>query len=737
MKHLSLALFAAFSLTHFTHAASPEIETIGGFPVSSGTIPIALEVPAGKSLVVPVASIDADGDTLLYSASSSNPLIPVQVRMGNPMMKMVVSYEQVRTGTMELLLFRDFTPMTAGYIGGLTQKGFYNGRKIFRIENSLFQTGSPTDNSQGGASFKFDNEYQLPLIFSGGGQLAMANAGFTGSFKSTNGSQFFLTNGEARGFDFNHTIFGQLVRGYQTYANIINTPKMIGSPTAPEDPVTMTSVTIEPNNTDAYLIVAASGTGSTNIVVTVSDANCLCGGTTITTGTFVVQSQLDFYNDPPILKPVQNVVGSGSTARFTIVPQDLEFDYLQIAGSPADFPARATYSAKDFGRKIKATATPSSYRGPVNTGFAVQQVGQTSRGSVASPYDIKTAVAGLGDKTIVAEPVILTGTVGQALNTAVATFKDKDSSGIATQFTATINWGDDTVTGSTITPIASTDKPAFEVTGTHSYAAPGVYPVVVKIVGNLGATQEVFGSAHISAIGLRVAGLNVVANKGKLFNTVVGFIEDVDTVTEAIDYLATVTFGDGTQAEAVVTGSSGRFDVIAELQNYKNDGPYTTKIEVTKALQTVTSYGRVEVSGIKDRTLPPFKQGSLSAYFTTYALVANNTKTFLEGDLVVLNTGNRGISKSKLRFHLSDNKILEEGDTALFLADGTKTLVPPPFSANYKGYSFPLRTGTGYNKRVRFPDGVNVTGKYLIVSYVYDDPVNNLALRNRYVAVGL
>ena len=61
----------------------------------------------------------------------------------------------------------------------------------------------------------------------------------------------------------------------------------------------------------------------------------------------------------------------------------------------------------------------------------------------------------------------------------VATFNDTDSTAAASDFTATINWGDgsDTTAG-TITEDASD---VFHVTGTHTYAQAGSFPITVTI----------------------------------------------------------------------------------------------------------------------------------------------------------------------------------------------------------------------------------------------------------------
>ncbi len=55
----------------------------------------------------------------------------------------------------------------------------------------------------GGPGFLFKDEFVPSLKFNGGGRLAMANSG-----PNTNGSQFFITEGEQSDLNGKHTIWG-------------------------------------------------------------------------------------------------------------------------------------------------------------------------------------------------------------------------------------------------------------------------------------------------------------------------------------------------------------------------------------------------------------------------------------------------------------------------------------------------------------------------------------------------
>jgi len=166
---------------------------------------VPLNIPVGKTLVVPISAVDPAGGSVSYTVTSSNPDVTVTQHTGNNFLEMTVA----GFGTMEFELFNDLTPQSVAAISGLVNSGFYNGLTFHRvIPNFVIQGGDPKGDGTGGPGFTFNDEYNPQLIYSGNGQLGMANTG-----PDTNGSQFFITSGKQRGLDFNNAIFGQLVRG--------------------------------------------------------------------------------------------------------------------------------------------------------------------------------------------------------------------------------------------------------------------------------------------------------------------------------------------------------------------------------------------------------------------------------------------------------------------------------------------------------------------------------------------
>ncbi|HLD41111.1 MAG TPA: peptidylprolyl isomerase, partial [Candidatus Omnitrophota bacterium] len=84
----------------------------------------------------------------------------------------------------------------------------------------MIQGGDPAGTGMGGESVwgkAFEDEVSAGAKFDRKGLLAMANAG-----PNTNGSQFFITVAPAPWLNMRHTIFGEVVEGYDVVERIEN-----------------------------------------------------------------------------------------------------------------------------------------------------------------------------------------------------------------------------------------------------------------------------------------------------------------------------------------------------------------------------------------------------------------------------------------------------------------------------------------------------------------------------------
>ena len=129
-------------------------------------------------------------------------------------------------GQFKARLFADQTPRTVENFTSLaegvkTGKPFYDGTVFHRvIPDFMVQGGDPEGTGRGGPGYSFADEFHASLRHTKPGLLSMANRG-----PNTNGSQFFITVAATPWLDNKHTIFGEIVEGYDVVKKISETPR--------------------------------------------------------------------------------------------------------------------------------------------------------------------------------------------------------------------------------------------------------------------------------------------------------------------------------------------------------------------------------------------------------------------------------------------------------------------------------------------------------------------------------
>ncbi|MCX5700765.1 MAG: peptidylprolyl isomerase [Candidatus Omnitrophica bacterium] len=122
-------------------------------------------------------------------------------------------------GKIEIKLMPDVAPKACENFTKLVEKGYYNGLIFHRvIKGFMIQGGDPTGTGRGGESIwgkSFEDEVSPVVKFDNPGVLAMANSG-----PNTNGSQFFITCAKTPWLSMRHTIFGEVVSGYDVVQKI-------------------------------------------------------------------------------------------------------------------------------------------------------------------------------------------------------------------------------------------------------------------------------------------------------------------------------------------------------------------------------------------------------------------------------------------------------------------------------------------------------------------------------------
>jgi cyclophilin family peptidyl-prolyl cis-trans isomerase len=493
-------------------------------------------IPAGKSLILPVTATSPSGRPLAYTVTSSTNAIAVVLHTNNPFWQLAVAqaapanapgaYQTpyrgslvtvTNVGTLTFLLFPEYAPHTVNVFQGLTESGFYNSNTIFHrvVSNFVIQGGDPKTNGTGGLVFQYDDEFNPQAIFSGNGQLALANSG-----ENTDGSQFFVTIGAQRSLDFSYTLFGQLVRGFNVLTNISLTAVNTGSrPLADEIIQTAGYVT---NTTDTVLTLTATNiSGVTGkITVIVNDG---AGG--LATNTFTVATATDANsNYQPFIYPntVTNLVSpvnvaltnnicavelDGLTLYWFPLYEDVLSSYAStLSGNYSDNVLKTlTYNETNAdGQVTFAVAPVSNYTGPINLSFVVSPSPSWyydyTHTNPLPPYDQQQKTYIFGDALISGQTnavTVLTAT--PFTNVLMAAFTNGVPNSAAANFAAAINWGDDTITSGTIGTNAAGQK---TVLGAHTYPYPGNYPVYVQVQSAVGAGATILSWVKVISLAL-------------------------------------------------------------------------------------------------------------------------------------------------------------------------------------------------------------------------------------------
>lgn len=194
--------------------------SVVGLLVVCGALVAGISYWLGDTEVAPEINItnETQIDTPLELAAIDQSEADISNRM-NP-----IAVLETNKGVIEIELYDDAMPITAGNFMKLINEGFYDGIKFHRvIEGFMIQGGDPLTKTAevgrygtGGPGYSIPDEHIAGEKLSNiRGSLAMANSG-----PDSGGSQFFINLRDNTNLDFDkqplsskHPVFGQVVAG--------------------------------------------------------------------------------------------------------------------------------------------------------------------------------------------------------------------------------------------------------------------------------------------------------------------------------------------------------------------------------------------------------------------------------------------------------------------------------------------------------------------------------------------
>ncbi|TMQ35387.1 MAG: DUF4214 domain-containing protein [Planctomycetota bacterium] len=211
--------------------------------------------------------------------------------------------------------------------------------------------------------------------------------------------------------------------------------------------------------------------------------------------------------------------------------------------------------------------------------FTVTSIITDDAPGTASATATGTAAVAETDTLIAAatQPTIATAEA-TSISGAVAVFTDANSSNVAGDFTAAIDWGDGTTSAGTVTGGAG----SFTVSSSHTYADEGSFTVKATLTDDApgSATATASNTATVAETDVLTTAASqptIAAIEGNSFSGAVAVFNDSNNANVAGDFTAAIDWGDGTTTAGTVSGGSGAFTASGS-HTYAEDGSFTVSV---------------------------------------------------------------------------------------------------------------------------------------------------------------
>ncbi len=223
--------------------------------------------------------------------------------------------------------------------------------------------------------------------------------------------------------------------------------------------------------------------------------------------------------------------------------------------------------------------------------------------------DAGTATTTAGPTTATINNAAVNATAGsytsvevQSHSQVIATFTDVNTSAIAGDFTATIDWGDGSAADHTGV-IAVTETPGtFSLTGTHTYAVNGAKPISVTIGGAYDTVATTTLTAAV-AINPTIVANAIAPTEGSSFSGIVAHFTDASSIATTTDFVATIVWGDGVTSFGTITSDSAGGFNVAGIHTYAEEGTQNFTVAIINSHATGGTAANGNTATVADAAL--------------------------------------------------------------------------------------------------------------------------------------
>jgi hypothetical protein len=184
------------------------------------------------------------------------------------------------------------------------------------------------------------------------------------------------------------------------------------------------------------------------------------------------------------------------------------------------------------------------------------------------------------DQAITASGTTVSATEGAKFSGTVATFNDPDTSATASEYSATIEWGDSTSSTGTV----SGSGGSFAVSGEHTYAEEGSYTVKVTItdVDNSKNSATATSTANVADAALSSQCAATSTSTQAFAGPTATFTDADPNGMSPPDYSATINWGDSSSSSGTVSLGTGPGPyTVSGSHAYTSTGPFTITTTIT------------------------------------------------------------------------------------------------------------------------------------------------------------